>query len=96
MRPSISFDLKARDTRSISALWEGMRTDDDNVNRCNVAGVYNNLSLSSRELKTSDNHAMTRDLSQVFQSVEERHENKRLKSIPSSLSWDSGNCTIRH
>ena len=49
-------------------------------------GGDNDLSLSSRALKISDSHVMTRDLSHVFQSVEERDENKRLKLIPSSLS----------
>ena len=86
MRPSMSFDLKARETRSISALgghearwWQRTQM------QCGCGGD-NDLSLSSRALKISDSHVMTRDLSHVFQSVEERDENKRLKLIPSSLS----------
>ena len=86
MRPSMSFDLKARETRSISTLeghevhlWQRTQMKSGR-------GGNNDLSLSSRALKISDNHVMTRDLSHVFQSVEERDENKRLKLIPSSLS----------
>ena len=86
MRPSMSFDLKARETRSISTLEEHEVHLWQRTQMKGGRGGNNDLSLSSRALKISDNHVMTRDLSQVFQSVEERDENKRLKLIPSSLS----------
>ncbi len=86
MRPSMSFDLKARETRSISTLGGHEVHWRQRTQVQGGCGGNNDLSLSSRALKISDNHVMTRDLSHVFQSVEDRDKNKRLKLIPSSLS----------
>ena len=50
------------------------------------------LSFSSLVLNISDSHAMTRACSHVFQSAEERDEQRRLKLMPSSLSCVIANC----